>query len=159
MLNLQSTHPIVHRKFLMEGLHVIRRSDSYWAGLSSDLIIEQTLMRSLKTSGGLTRGRGMNDIQRIVWLLSTPVCAAINETIQNITGVQTETSEQHKELMVSRLGRDFRDAAVITRHMYERKPFDRANNDLINIETGEVSTAANVQESKKIGDEILNEMV
>ena len=40
-----------------KGLHVVRRSDRYWAGLSSDLVIEQVLMRSLKTTAGLTRGR------------------------------------------------------------------------------------------------------
>ena len=42
-------------------LHVIRRIDRYWAGLSSDLVIEQVLMRSMKTGGGLTRGRGMTE--------------------------------------------------------------------------------------------------
>ena len=39
-----------------EGLHVVRRSYRYWAGLSSDFIIEQVLTRSLTTSGGLIRG-------------------------------------------------------------------------------------------------------
>ncbi|KAG7163747.1 hypothetical protein Hamer_G002985 [Homarus americanus] len=38
------------------GFHVIRRSNQCWAGLSSDLVSEQTLMRSLKSSGGLTHG-------------------------------------------------------------------------------------------------------
>ena len=40
----------------MEGYHVVRRSDAYWAGLSTDLVIEQELMRSVKTTGGLTHG-------------------------------------------------------------------------------------------------------
>lgn len=43
----------------MKGYHVLRRSERYWAGLSSDLVIEKELMRSEKTTGGLTRGRGM----------------------------------------------------------------------------------------------------
>ena len=45
-----------------EGLHVVHRSDRYWSGLSSDLVIEQVIMRSLKTTGGLTRGRGFDEI-------------------------------------------------------------------------------------------------
>ncbi len=53
---------------LDEGFRVIRRSNRLWAGLSSDLIIEQVLMRSLKTSGGLTRGRGMTEHQRLACL-------------------------------------------------------------------------------------------
>ena len=43
----------------------------YWAGLSTDLVIEQVLMRSIKSTGGLTRGRGMAEIQRLLWLLPT----------------------------------------------------------------------------------------
>ena len=45
-------------------------SDSFWVGLSSDLVIEQALMRSVETTGGPTRGRGITEIQRLVWLLS-----------------------------------------------------------------------------------------
>ena len=55
----------VHRKFEAE-VHVVRRSNRLWAGLSTDLVIEQVLMRSLKTSGGLTRGSGMTERQRVI---------------------------------------------------------------------------------------------
>ena len=51
----QNDHPDTYQQF-QEGLHVVRRSDRQWAGLSTDLVIEQVLMRSIKTSGGLTRG-------------------------------------------------------------------------------------------------------
>ncbi len=37
----------VYRKFVA-GFHVAHRSGRLWAGLSTDLIIEQVLMRSLK---------------------------------------------------------------------------------------------------------------
>ena len=84
MHQLEGRQPLVHASF-MDGLHVIRRSDRYWAGLSSDLIIEQVLMRSIKTGGGLTRGRGMTAIQRLVWLLSMPACADINCSMQELT--------------------------------------------------------------------------
>jgi len=55
MLDLQTKHPEVYKSF-QDGLHVVGRSDRYWGGLSTDLAIEQVLMRSMKTSGGLTRG-------------------------------------------------------------------------------------------------------
>ena len=57
MEHLSEEHPDIHKEF-MYGYHVLRRSDRYWAGLSTDLVIEQVLMRSVKTSGGLIRGRG-----------------------------------------------------------------------------------------------------
>ena len=65
MQDLQRTHPDVHSRF-MEGFHVARRSHRFWAGLSTDLLIEQVLMRSVKKNGGLTRGRGMSEPQRLV---------------------------------------------------------------------------------------------
>ena len=71
MSNLQNDHPEVHQHF-QDGLHVIRCSYRYWAGLSSDLVIKQVLMRSMKTNGVLTRGRGMTEQQRLIWLLSMP---------------------------------------------------------------------------------------
>ena len=73
MSPLQDDYPKVYQHF-QDGLHVIRRSDCYWAGLSSDLVIEQVLMRSMKTNAGLTRGRGMTEQQRLIWLLSMLAC-------------------------------------------------------------------------------------
>ena len=71
---LQRDHPDIFHDF-MNGNHVIRRSDRYWGELSTDLIIKQVLMRSIKSVGGLTRGRVMSESQRAQWLLSMPACA------------------------------------------------------------------------------------
>ncbi|VDI53446.1 Hypothetical predicted protein [Mytilus galloprovincialis] len=84
------------------GYHVIRRTDQYWAGISSDLAIEQALMRSIKTTGGLTRGRGMSESQRALWILSMPDCAEINSAMMSFTGTKFYSSDQHKEDGVSR---------------------------------------------------------
>jgi hypothetical protein len=73
MMKLEVDHPDINKAF-QGGLHVLRRNDRYWAGLLSDLVIEQVLMRSVKTAGGLTRGRGMTEVQRPQWLLSMPNC-------------------------------------------------------------------------------------
>ena len=50
MSNLHNELPDVYQHS-RGSLHVVR-SDSHWAGLSLDLILEQVLMRSLKISGG-----------------------------------------------------------------------------------------------------------
>ena len=73
MTKLQELHPEVYAHFL-QGCHVIHRSNHFWAGLSLDLAIEQILMKSVKTTGGLTRGRGMSEVQRLVWLFLRPTC-------------------------------------------------------------------------------------
>ena len=54
MSKLKNTHPSVYEQFLA-GHYVSRRSDSFWSGVGSDLLIEQTLMRSAKKSGGITK--------------------------------------------------------------------------------------------------------
>ena len=90
-------------------LHVVRRSDRLWAGLSTDLVIEQVLMRSIKTTGGLTRGRGMDESQRLIWVLSSPVCAEYNLAMQEFTGVNNNTGDQHKDVSLARQKRDVAD--------------------------------------------------
>ena len=61
MLELSSTYPDLHVKFVEEGYHTVRRSDRFWGGLWTDLVIEQVMLRSLKSRGGLTRGRGVTE--------------------------------------------------------------------------------------------------
>ena len=60
MLNLHIDHSWLLKQFC-NGFHSIRRSDQFWAGLWSDLVIEQLMMRSKKNRGGFTRGRGMTE--------------------------------------------------------------------------------------------------
>ena len=83
MYKLEEEHPDVFLAF-KNGQHVVRRSERFWAGLLSDLIIEQVIMQSVKTTGGLTRGRGFSETQKLVWLLSTPVKARSNDQILRI---------------------------------------------------------------------------
>ena len=43
--------------FLSEGYHTVRYNSDEWSGTWSDISIEQTVMKSAKSSGGLTGGR------------------------------------------------------------------------------------------------------
>ncbi|KAL8621504.1 hypothetical protein ACOMHN_058265 [Nucella lapillus] len=122
MMTLKDTHPKVHQDY-QEGHHVFRRSERYWAGLSQDLVIEQVLMRSLKTSGGLTRGTGFGERQRLVCLLSMPACAEINSAMQTLSGITFTTSEQHKETGTTRQARDHKDKQTLVSYLTDRSPF------------------------------------
>ena len=53
--------------------HAVQRSDSLLAGVSTDIAIEQELKSSVEKTSVLTRGRGIVELQRAKWLLSTPV--------------------------------------------------------------------------------------
>ena len=120
--NMHETHPEVNRHF-EEGYHVIRRRDWYWAGLSAHMIIEQVLKRSLKTTGGLTRGSGMTVSLLFVWLLSTPVCAQVNCAIQELTEVAYTTSDQNKDVSKARQRRDMADTLEVPEYLTPRSPF------------------------------------
>lgn len=50
MIKLENENQEIHEKF-MSGFHVIRRSNKFWCGLSSDLVIKQELMHLMKSSG------------------------------------------------------------------------------------------------------------
>ena len=94
MRKLPSTHPWLHHKFV-EGCHTVWRSERLWAGLWTDIVIEQVLMRSLKSRGGLTRGRGMTESVRQQWVYSLHACAAIHDAMTSQTGKHHTTSHQH----------------------------------------------------------------
>lgn len=158
MCELEETHPDVHSLFAA-GYHVVRRSNKYWAGLSTDLSIEQILMRSLKTTGGLTRGRGMSKYQRALWLLSSPICAEITQSLQKLTEVNYSTSEQHKETSKSRQERDHKDLLVLVNRIAERNPFDRNVDQLRSIETGMTAEKdVNVDRCNEIGSKIISSL-
>ena len=70
-------------------------------------------MRSLKSSGGMTRGRGMTEAQRALWVLSAPSCAEVNDAMQQYTSVQHMSSDQHKDVTHARLVKDTSDARAM----------------------------------------------
>ena len=158
MYELETTNPTVFDHFKDNGFHVIRTSDRYWGDISTDLTIEQKLMRSVKTTRGLTRGKGMGEVQRTIWLFSTPICVEIKEALRNITGVSYETSEQHKETTLSRGKRDYKDASIIAENIVDRNPLQKSI-DLISIETGEVADCSvNDYLANEIGEKIIQDM-
>lgn len=102
MEKLKRTHPVLYDRFT-DGHFMIRRSDRFWAGLPCDLTIEQVLMKNIKSQIGLTRGRGIGENQRLVWINSMPECVNIKNAMQELTGLHYQTSEQHKDVGASRL--------------------------------------------------------
>jgi len=157
MQKLPETHPELFDYF-MKGYHVIRNSDIYWAGLSTDLVIEQMLMRSLKSVGGLTRGRGMNDVQRAIWILSRPATSDINEYMQMFCGTMYTTSEQHKETNIATRKRDKRDTEVIIEYLYYRNSFN-SEAILKSITSGVVSHASDADQARDIGEKVVLKLV
>ena len=81
--------------FKGNGYFTIRRTHKLWSGVWTDMTIEQVLMRAMKTSGGLTRGRGMTNSTISEWIHCTQLCIPLCEALEDFTSKRIDFSEQH----------------------------------------------------------------
>ena len=100
--------------------HTVQRSDRYWAGLWTDLTKEQVIMRTIKSRGGLTRGRGMSESVRMLWIYSMHKCSQVHESM---TMLQHTTSDQHVEMGKSRVQGDIEKLTKISQWFDIYDPF------------------------------------
>lgn len=157
MEKLEETHPAIYAKFL-EGMFVLRRSDSFWAGIFSDLYIEQVLMANVKSVGGLTRGRGFDDSTSLTWLLCMPACGEVYKAMQEVTGFSCNIAT-HKDLTQTRLHRDGKDLQTIIDYFTERKPFSKNSKKLRSLSSGVIADdSVNADSAKTVGACILASM-
>ena len=157
MSKLEVEHPTVYHHFT-QGLHVVGRSNRLWAGLPTDLVIEQALMRTLKMTGGLTRGRGMTEQQCLTWLMAMPACAEVNKIMQDVTAINYNTGEPNKDMSVTRQERDWKDTNTVLRYLSDRNPFT-SDIGLHNISTGvHAHSLIDADQAKTVGKAILNDM-
>ena len=152
MLDLPISHPEVHNKFVQLGYHVIRRSDRHWSGLWSDLVIEQVMMRSIKSVGGLTRGRGVTESVRDQWTLTAHHLASIHDGMTDLTKSQIMTSEQHSEMSNARIIRDQSDGQKMYVWLIDHNPLLNKEENLKSISTGVISNGeVNCHRAEEIG--------
>ena len=78
-------------------------------------------MRSMNTSGGLTRGRGMTETKGLIWLMSHQVCAEVNNAMQQLTGVYN-ASEKHRDLTTAGQGKYMADSRELLEFLETRNP-------------------------------------
>ena len=110
-----------YEQFTEQGYFTIRRSDKFWDGVFSDQAIEQFLMRLLKTSGGMTHGRGITASTLTRWVHALPQCVPICNALETFTSVHSGTSEQHEDLRPASQSRDKSDLDCFV-HWLEAHP-------------------------------------
>ena len=161
MEELEKAMPVDEFKSYTEkGYFTIRRLDSFWGGNFSDQTIEQFLMRTLKTSGGMTQGRGISDSTLTKWVHALPRCAPICNALEQFTGVHSGTSEQHKDLRKSTQSRDIKDRGVFVEWLQAHPPFAGYEvSSLVSLATGIVADASvNCDNAVEIGEKAASEM-
>ena len=157
-LYLQQMNNLVHvmspeeyTLFSDKGYFTLRRTNDFWSGNFSDQTIEQYLMRMLKTSGGMTHGRGITDSTLTKWVHAQ--CVPVCDALEKFTGVHSDTSEQHKHLRSSTQARDKKDNDVFVQWLQAHPSFAGYQSDrLVSIATGVVAdTSANCDNVVQIG--------
>ena len=103
------------------------------------MTIEQVLMRAMKTTDGLTVGRGVTDSTLSRWVLAIPACGHISDAVDQYAGVSSATSEQHIDLRESRKVSDKADVDKIIDWFTAHSPFHETLPELISLSTGIVA--------------------
>ena len=89
MSQLPTDHPWLYNKFVQEGCHSVSRSSRIWSGLSTDLTIEQTMMRAIKGRSGLTHVNCLMlfRLTSLFWCVSLwkKECITVRSSIAQIT--------------------------------------------------------------------------
>ena len=127
------------------------------AGLRTDLVIEQVMMRSIKSRGGLTRGRGFTDSVRLMWVHSAHVCREVHKAMSILTGLQLQTSEQHIELGTSRIKHDNSDLIKVQNWFEKHDPLDQSEPNLNSLSSGVIASTesgCNCDKIEKVGEKI-----
>ena len=102
--------------------HVVRRSDRYWAGLSADILILQTLMLCIKRRGRLTYGGGMTENVRLLWTETLHQCAIVHNAMMSLMQTSIENNIQqssHVDMSKSCVRRDIMDVHKLVDCAYE----------------------------------------
>jgi hypothetical protein len=161
MQDLPQTHPWLHNKFA-NGYHAVRRSDRLWGALSTDLLIEQVMMKALKSRGGLTHGRGMTESVRLLWVRSMHKCASIHNAISLLTGAEHNSSDyKHVDLSDARSVRDYEDTLLILGWFEIHNPMQVSDARLMSLATGVFASddsGVNCDSADEVGKSIMQKM-
>ena len=96
----------------------------FWATLWTGLTNQQTMMHFIKSLGGLTRGRGMDESTQNIWISTLHHCTAIERSMRKITKTVYQTSEHHVELGKSRSTKDNQNLQKLYSRLQQFNLFD-----------------------------------
>jgi hypothetical protein len=147
---------------MKDGFHVVRTSNRFWTGISTDLAIETHMMKEVKGKSGLTHGRGLSENARTTWVKTVHMCATIHTSMLAVTGLlKSFSTTQHADVSTSRASRDFADIMKIVEWFEANNPFDTFNRSLRSLSNG-VSAAendpVNCDKAEDIGASIMQRM-
>lgn len=88
MAKLNETFQWLYKMFSEKGLFCVWRGNRYLGGMSTDLVIEQVLMRLVDSISRLTQGRGVTVSVKIIYINSIHQCSAVLQVMSKLTNVK-----------------------------------------------------------------------
>src|SRR5438132_10437450 len=107
--------------------------------VQTDICIEQTLRRSLKTTGGLTHGRGITEHSLLSLISTAPASIAVNEALKLYFEVKNHSAEQHVDMRQSRQIRDAKDRQTFLKWLQMHSPFEYSTRELAKVTSGRIA--------------------
>ncbi|GBM73691.1 hypothetical protein AVEN_168832-1 [Araneus ventricosus] len=123
MLHLENLiDPSVFRRFI-QGFFNVRHSAKFSCGTSTDMIIEQSLMKSMQTDGGISRGRSTQESVISKWVYSMHGTNTVCEGLEDLANVKMDTKHKHVDASDSRVKRDNEDIKKLLERFLLHDPF------------------------------------
>jgi len=122
------------------------------------MTIEQTLMRSMKSVGGLVHGQTMTENVTNQWIFSMPSFSKVCEAVENYTNISTRStrSEQHIDWRTARDMKDTGDINLLYEWFNKCNPFSITNTELVSLSSGIVGNAdVNCDRAYDVGSDLL----
>ena len=142
--------------FTSGGYFSVRRTDKPFSGTWSDMIIEQSLMRSMKVTSGITHGRGISESVRSQWILGSRTSSLICSQLEEYCGTRSTTNEQHVDWRDARRKRDDADIQKLYEWLLNHDPFSDRK-EVVSLSTGLIGNGVNCYDAYEIGKSIMSE--
>ncbi|GBM19601.1 hypothetical protein AVEN_107281-1 [Araneus ventricosus] len=114
--------PSVFRMFI-QGFLTVRRSAKFSCRTLTDMIIEQSLMKSMQTDGGISRGRSTQESVINKWVYSMHAMNTVCEGLEDLANVKMDTTDKHVDASDSRVKRDTEDIKKLLEWFLLHDPF------------------------------------
>jgi len=142
-----------------DGFFTIRQSNKFNCGTWSDIVIEQTLMKCMKTEGGVSRGRSTQESVLCKWIYGMHAMNTICEGIEKFCNVSLDTVDQHIDARDSRINRDNANVKKLVEWFASHNPFPTTNK-IMSLATGIIGNdEINCHDAYNIGHISMENMV
>ncbi|CAH1106781.1 unnamed protein product [Psylliodes chrysocephalus] len=134
--DMQQLHNLINPE-VYEKFFTVRRSDKLSCGTSTDMVIEQSMMKAMKTDGGIARGRSTKESVISKWVYSMHAMNTVCERLEDLAIVRMDMTEQHVDASDSRVKKDTKEIRKLLKWFSTHEPFPEVDK-IISIASGVV---------------------